>query len=227
MRITPPNININFNINMPHEATGIEEERLGRLAESRVCARERPSTSEPTHGSTESQALLGELKNYWTQLKDPLDTRIMSILEKLCELSHDTKNELMTKYVFLIKNTGEDSIDLVDNLQEAAMGGTTVLLRMIKIAITSYLTAMTRNAQAGQALISFASVDAKFKQVAEDLNNQKKDWTSLSQSMTKYMSEIERRTLNLQKIPIPRYTQPGTPLNDSKHDAYKIVSKKL
>lgn len=75
----------------------------------------------------------------------------MIIFGKLCEANHGTKRELIKKYIYLIKITGDDSIGMIENLQETAVGGSVVLLGMIKIPITAYSASMTRNAQTALA----------------------------------------------------------------------------
>lgn len=210
-------------------AAGIDEEEMNGLCDLFVC--QEPCIVNPveTDQSTSSSIpqLLGVLKNLWIQLEDPLDQRILETIDNLCILAQDTRKDFLNKYKHLVKITGDDIPQMIDELQLRTMEGVATLTGMIKIAIVSYSAALARNAKSAISEISTLTTDLSV--MAEEAFKQQQDfrtslehisssWMAVSNSMTNYMTELDKKTLQLSNLQTGVRSCRGTPSTDSNHN---------
>nr|ANI26482.1 hypothetical protein [Spodoptera frugiperda] len=159
--------------------------------------------------SDELTKLLGSLKNYWTQLEDPLDERILTTLKAISALSNDTRGDLSGKYKHLIRISGDDMPQLLDELIEVCLLGSKTLIATLKVAITAYTAALARNAKSTISDIATASADlmvitqmiqSQQESFQTSLEHLSHSWNNVAGSMTAYTAELDKKTLRLTQL---------------------------
>lgn len=149
---------------------------------------------------------LSQLKSLCSQLPDPLDERIIKVMDSICALTQDTRNDFILKYKNLINVTGDDFNEILDDLIISTTQGPHTLLCMMKISIKAYSLGIAKTAHTSVSDIVTLATDLtvivqdtfeQHKVYEESLKNISQAWNSVSTSMTNYMTQIDTRNLNL------------------------------
>lgn len=185
----------------------------------------------------ELMKLLGLLKNYWTQLEDPLDERILNTLRNISTLSNDTRGDLSGKYKHLIRISGDDMPQLLDELIEVCLLGSKALIATLRMAIVAYTAALARNAKSTISDIATASTDLmmitnmiqsqqdSFQTSLEHLSH---SWNNIASSMTAYTAELDKKTLKLTQLtPIVKPDHHRAPSTTSSHNPDASVGSRI
>lgn len=174
---------------------------------------------------------LKKLKTIWIDQEDPLHPTIIDLLKIICEINEDERKDLLHRYKHMVKISGDDLPQLLYTLTETHVDGYSALLSSIKMGITAYSSAISRNAKTALADIAVSAAD--IQSVAQNVLEQYStfqetpehlalSWNNTSQSMASYMEEIDKKNL--------RSSQPGpsskrTTTSPSTHSTHSLDSR--
>ncbi|AHN92644.1 P [Spodoptera frugiperda rhabdovirus] len=194
---------------------GLTREVLTGVGDYMTGQRPVPAFNPPEVGHSPSDEVakrLGELKNYWTQLEDPLDERILNTLKAISILSGDTRGDLSGKYKHLVRISGDDMPQLLDELIDICLLGPKTLIATLRMAITAYTAALARNAKSTISDITTASADlmvitqmiqSQQESFQSSLEHLSHAWNNVASGMTAYTAELDKRTLKLTQLTPP------------------------
>ncbi|CAB3232760.1 unnamed protein product [Arctia plantaginis] len=196
-----------------------------------------PSTSSGCDFSKQREhELLALLKNYWSQIEDPLDQKIIDVLEDLCDVVHDTRRSLLSKYRNLIQITGDDLSIIMDGILVDMTDSYRTLHASVKMAVISYSAAIARNARAALSDIATTATDlvtvaansmAQYDAFKQSLDHISRSWNNTASSMTNYMSEVDKKLLVLNHLTSSLKSTRGPPSTDSGYSPDPIVGASL